>query len=240
MEDTSLEALRENLKTAFNIKDEPAQEKALPDDGQDVNEMPVFVDMYQQDVNKMRAESKKTRPHGSSPMVLAVTQSIINGDGMPGLAKAYDRAEETVEALKAKGEPGRADLMKQQYMEERFIPAVETVIRYSSPDELLNCKEALDALDKCALGVGKMNGYTASYIRQAYGDLLGKDLDGRFNKSDDAVQNAVFQIRAASASGNIRNAVGIAVRIKESIDNGKFLASDDDYDLIGRVATYGS
>lgn len=220
----------DRLKDSFNIKEEP----------EDVNEMPVFVDMYQQDVNKMRAESKKTRPHGSSPMVLAVTQSIISGDGMPGLAKAYDRAEETVEALKAKGEPGRADLMKQQYMEERFIPAIETVIRYSSPDELLNCKEALGALDKCALGVGKMDGYTASYIRQAYGDLLGKDLDGRFDKSDDAVQNAVFQIKAASANGNIRNAVGIATRIKESIDNGKFLASDDDYELIGRVAAYGS
>lgn len=205
-----------------------------------VEERVEFVDLYNQGASKIRAESKKTRPNGSSPMVLAVTQSIINGDGMPGLAKAYDRAEDTVGALKAKGEPGRADLMKQQYMEEHFIPAVETVIRYSSPDELLNCKEALDALDKCALGVGKMNGYTASYIRQAYGDLLGKDLDGRFNKSDDAVKNAVFQIKVASANGNIRNAVGIAVRIKESIDNGKFLASDDDYDLIGRVAAYGS
>lgn len=227
-----------------NIKDFSAEEmervRIKDEEPEDVNEMPVFVDMYQQDVNKMRAESKKTRPNGSSPMVLAVTQSIIDGDGMPGLAKAYDRTEDTVEALKAKGEPGRADLMKQQYMEERFIPAVETVIRYSSPDELLNCKEALDALDKCALGVGKMKGYTASYIRSAYGDLLGKDLDGRFDRSDDAVRNAVCQIKSASCAGNIRNAVGIAVRIKESIDNGKFLASDDDYELIGRVAAYGS
>ena len=228
--------ISQRLKESFNIKEKPAK----PEKSEDVNEMPVFVDMYQQDVNKMRAESKKTRPNGSSPMVSAVTQSIISGNGMPGLAKAYDRAKDTVEALKAKGEPGRADIMKRQYMEEHFIPAVETVIRYSSPDELLNCKEALDALDKYALGVGKMSGYTASYIRQAYGDLLGKDLNSRFNKSDDAVRNAVFQIKAASAAGNTRNAVGIAVRIKEAVDNGKFMASNDDYEIIGRVAAYGS
>lgn len=232
----TMDDLDANLREAFKIKDEPVEEGPQAEAPEPI----PFVDLYQTGAKKMRDESKKIRPHGSSPMVAAVTQSIINGSGMPGLAKAYDRAEEAVEALKLKGEPGRADIMKQQYMEERFIPAVETVIRYSSPDELLNCKEALDALDKYALGVGKMKGYTASYVRQAYGDLLGKDLDGRFNKSDDAVQNAVFQIKAASAAGNIRNAVGIAVRIKEAVDNGKFLASDDDYDLIGRVAAYGS
>ena len=146
----------------------PEQRSASPAE-EDVNETVDFVDIYQQDVNKMRDESKKRRPRGSSPIVLAATKAAISGDGVPanGLAQAFKRAKETVMALKVKGEPRRANLASKQYMEERFLPAVETIVRFSSPDELLNCKEALRALDKYAMGAGSMSGYTASYIRSA-------------------------------------------------------------------------
>ena len=138
-----MEDIERNIK---NFSEAEMERVRVKDEPGEIEEQVEFVDLYNKGAEKMRNESKKVRPHGSSPMVAAVTQSIINGDGVAGLAKFYDRAEETVEALKEKGEPGRADIMKQQYMEEHFIPAVETVIRYSSPDERLNCKEALDAL----------------------------------------------------------------------------------------------
>lgn len=209
---------------------------------ENVNETVDFVDMYQQDVNKMRDESKKRRPRGSSPVVLASTKAAISGDGMPanGLAQAYKRANEAVVALKVKGEPGRADMVKRQYMEERFLPAVETIIRFSSPDELLNCKEALRTLDKYALGVGSMSGYTASYIHSAYGDLLGKDLDNRFDKSDPAISQMVMRVRVLSDKGDIRNAIGVAKQAKKQIDNGENMASEYDYDLISRVVAYAN
>ena len=217
----------------------PEQRGASPVE-EDVNETMDFVDIYQQDVNKMRNESKKRRPRGSSPVVIATTKAAIDGDGMPanGLAYAFKRAKEAVMALKAKGEPGRAELASKQYMEDRFLPAIETVIRFSSPDELLNCKEALDALDKYALGKGSMRGYTASYIRSAYGDLLGKDLDGRFDKSDPAISQMVLRIRVLSNNGNIRSAVGVAKQAKDQVDKGENLASEDDYELISRVVAY--
>lgn len=220
----------------------PEQRAAQPGGGQDVNEMPVFVDMYQQDVNDMRAEQKKTRPRGSSPIVLAATKAAISGDGMPaaGLAQAYKRAKEDRDVLKAKGEPGRADIVVNQYMEGHFLPAVETIIRFSSPDELLNCKPALSALDKLALGTGSMVGYTASYVRSAYGDLLGTDLSNRFGQSDPAVRESVHRIKALSASDKIRSAIGVAKQIKKQIDNGERMASEDDYEIIARVAAFAN
>lgn len=197
-----------------------------------------FVDLYQRDARRARAEAKKTRPNGSSPRVAVVVDKIVRGDGAPGLAAVHQRAKEDSDILSERGEKNRADIVKQQYMEERFIPAVETAIRFSSPDEVLNCKEGLNMLDKYALGTGNMKGYTASYIRSAYGDLLGKDLDGRFNNSDPQVVDAVCRIKRLAGRDNIRTAVGLAARIKKDIDDGKTMASDEDYEIIGRVASF--
>lgn len=218
-----------------------ANDEFIADDD-DVKETVDFVDVYQQDINKIRNESRKRRPRGSSPVVLASTKAAISGDGMPanGLAQAYKRAKEAAVALKVKGEPGRADMVKRQYMEERFLPAVETIIRFSSPDELLNCKDALRELDKHALGVGSMSGYTATYVRSAYGDLLGKDLDERFDRSDPAITDMVMRVRVLADKGDIRNAIGVARQAKKQIDNGENMASEDDYDLISRVVAYAN
>lgn len=222
-------AINERLRETFNIKD---------DEKEVVGYKPI--DIYKQQTSMSRTEQKKTRPRGSSPIVLASAKAVISGDGMPaaGLAQAYKRAKDDRDMLKAKGEPGRADIVVNQYMEEHFLPAVETIIRYSSPDELLNCKPALSALDKLALGTGSMVGYTASYVRSAYGDLLGKDLDSRFEQSDPTVRDSVQRIKALSASDKIRSAIGVAKQIKKQIDDGECIASEDDYEIIARVVAY--
>ena len=216
----------------------PEQRMPQPSAGEEpqTEAAPVFVDLYKRDASALRNEMKKTRPNGSSPLVYATAEDIVSSN--TGLSSAYKRAKDTVEDLKKKGFRERADIAKNQYMEENFLPAVEAVIRFSSPDELLNCKEALSLLDKYALGTGNMSGYTASYVKQAYNDLLGQDLDGRFNKSDRYVSDAVQRIKFLSASDNIRSAVGLANQIKKSIDNGEHIADDDDYALIVRVANF--
>lgn len=220
----------------------PPEQRSAPPTREDVGETVDFVDLYQQDASKMRDEMRKRRPRGSSPIVLASTKAAISGDGVPanGLAQASKRAKEAVIALKTKGEPGRAELAAKQYMEDRFIPVVEAIIRFSSPDELLNCKEALRELDKYAMGTGSMSGYTASYVRSAYGDLLGKDLDGRFDKSDPAISQMVMRVRILADKGDIRNAIGIAKQAKKQVDDGKNMASEDDYELISRVVAYAN
>lgn len=222
-------AINERLRETFNIKD---------DEKEVVEYKPV--DIYKQQTSRSRKEAKKTRPNGSSALVKAVARAVVEGDGGEGLARAHQRARDDSDLFKSRGEHDRSEIAKQQYMEEHFLPAVETVINYTSPDELLNCKEALSMLDKYVFGTGNSTGYTASYIRSAYGDLLGQDLDGRFGESDQAVKETVCRIKMLSGHDDIRTAIGLAKRIKKQIDDGEHLASDDDYALIGRVVAYAS
>ena len=209
------------------------------DMGQEPNEVPyVPVDIYQRDATSIREEAKRIRPRGSSSLVRAVAKGVIEGDGSIGLAKRYDEAEDMVEELRKQGERTRADIARKQYMDDQFIPAIETVINFTSPDEMLNCKDVLTAFDKYAIGTGSMSGYTASYIKQAYGDLLGKDLDGRFQHSDPFVCDAVCRIKRLVYRDNIRSAIGVAKQAKTSVDKGEHMANADDYALLSKVANF--
>lgn len=231
--DDSAKAEKEEVKAFYN---------SMPDEPETAEASYEPVDIYQRDQNARWEESKKVRPKGSSVLVKSATASVIDGDGMPGagLAHAYKRAEDDSDSLKERGEVERADMARKQYMDEKFIPAVETVVNYTSPDELLNCKEALDAFDKYALGVGTPKGYTAAYIRQAYGNVLGQDLNGILDRSDDAVRSAVCRIKMLADQDQVSTAIGVAKQIKKSIDSGEHIANDDDYAIIGRVAAFGN
>lgn len=198
------------------------------------------TDLYKRNAGSARAEQKKRRPNGSASIVKAVTKSVVTGDGQrgAGLAPAYKKARDDSDFFKKRGEEDRAEIVRNQYMEERFLPAVEAVIAYSSPDELLNCREALAALDQYALGVGKTNGYTAQYVRSAYGNALGEDYSARTGKSDDYITRIVYRIKMLANGGSNREAISLAVSAKKDIDEGTHIASDGDYALIGRVASF--
>lgn len=198
------------------------------------------TDLYKRNVGSARAEKKKRRPNGSASIVKAVTKSVVTGDGQrgAGLAPAYKKARDDSDFFKKRGEEDRAEIVRNQYMEEHFLPAVEAVIAYSSPDELLNCREALAALDQYALGIGKTNGYTAQYVRSAYGNALGEDYSARTGKSDDYITRIVYRIKMLANGGSNREAISLAVSAKKDIDEGAHIASDGDYALIGRVASF--
>ena len=198
------------------------------------------TDLYTRNAGSARAEQKKRRPNGSASIVKAVTKSVVTGDGQrgAGLAPAYKKARDDSDFFKKRGEEDRAEIVRNQYMEEHFLPAVEAVIAYSSPDELLNCREALAALDQYALGIGKTNGYTAQYVRSAYGNALGEDYSARTGKSDDYITRIVYRIKMLANGGSNREAISLAVSAKKDIDEGTHIASDGDYALIGRVASF--
>ena len=197
---------------------------------------PEPVDIYQRNQDRIYENSKKTYPKGSSAIVNMAVVSVINGNGVEGLAKAYKRAEDDVDALKDQGERGRAEIRRQQYMQEHFLPAVELVVNSTSPDEVLNSKKALDELDKYVLLEGSGKGYTASYIRQAYGNQLGQK-EGR---SDASVRSGVMRINALLDEGQVKVALGVANNLKKQIDSGEAMADDIDYELIGRVVAFYS
>lgn len=192
------------------------------------------VDIYQRNQDRFYDVSQKSYPNGSSRGVNMSVYAVIDGVGAEGLAKSFKRAKADIDSLKERGERGRAELMRQQYMNEFFLPAVEIVVNSTSPDEVLNSEQALRELDKYALLEGSGKGYTATYIRQAYGDQLGQK-EGR---SDPSVRSDVMRINALLDNGQVRTAVGIANKLKDKIDRGEAMADDIDMDLIGRVVAY--
>ena len=200
------------------------------------NYEPKPIDIYQRNQDRIRETSRKSYPHGSSAIVNTAVYSVIDGAGGEGLAHAYKKAKEEVDTLKDMGERGRADLRRQQYMQEYFLPAVELVVNSASPDEVLNSKQALADLDKYALLEGSGKGYTASYIRQAYGNQLGQ-VEGR---SDASVREGVRRINMLLDEGQVRTAYSIANSLKDKVDRGEAMADDIDYDLIGRIVAYYS
>ena len=194
------------------------------------------LDIFQRNQDRIREISKKKFPNGARKAVNMSTYAVINGVGAEGLAKAFRRAKCDIDTLKDKGERGRAEIRRQQYMQEDFLPAVEIVVNSTSPDEVLNSKRALDELDKYALLEGSGKGYTATYIRQAYGNQLGQQ-EGR---SDASVRSDVMRLNSLLDEGQIRAALGLANNLKNKIDRGDAMADDIDMELIGRVIAYYS
>lgn len=193
------------------------------------------VDYYQINADAQYENAMKNYPKGSRALVLATTQAVINGEGgAEGLARAYRRFKNDSDSLRAQGENSRATLLKQQYMEDHFLPAVEVVVNFTSPDELLNCKQALSNLDKYVMSVGSGTGYTAAYVRSAYNGVRGNQR----SESDPTVLSGVRRIKAMANGDQVRAAYGLAQKLKKQIDNGEHIASDEDYALIGRVAAF--
>ena len=194
------------------------------------------VDIYQRNQNRISEVNNKKFPNGSSKAVDMSVYAVIDGVGAEGLAKAYKRAKKDIGALKERGERERAELVRQQYMFEDFLPAVEVVVKSTSPDEVLNSEQALKELDKYALLEGSGKGYTATYIRQAYGNQLGQAT----GRSDPSVRSGVMQINSLLDNGEIRTAFGIANKLKEKIDKGMAQSDDIDYETLARIVSYYS
>lgn len=189
---------------------------------------PMPIDYYQKGQDILRDEAKLAHPRGASTL----TQKIAK-EAVASLAKAKKRAEVDSDYWEKRGDKERAELVKQQYIEERFLPSVEMVIIASTPDEVLNAKDILSAFDEQTFEVGP--GYTASYIRTAYGDQLGN----ASNQSDGYIRDQIQRLKYLASSDQIRAAYGVAKKLKEEIDKGEHTASSDDYDVIVRVATIG-
>lgn len=217
-----------------NNLDKKNQQQRLVQKAEPVISAPV--DIYQRGQDRIYKVGKKSYPKGSSHAVDLSLYAIIDGVGAEGLAKAYKRAQDDVDALKDQGERGRAEIRRQQYMQENFLPAVEIVVNSTSPDEVLANQKALNELDKYALLEGSGKGYTATYIRQAYGNQLG-NVEGR---SDASVRSGVMRINSLLDEGRVREAVGIANGLKEKINKGQNQADDIDWELIGRVVSFYS
>lgn len=207
-----------------------ANEEFVAEEEEVVTPPPVDILQVQRDVQ--RDYAKKQFPRGARAQVNATINDVVNGAGTDSLARAYKRAKDDSEVLEEMGDHRRAQLVRNQYMQERFLPAVEVVVNFTSPDELLNSREGLKALDGYALGMGSMSGYTEAYIRKAYGDSLG----AMQSASSPNVTDAVMRINGYLDSDQMLSARALANKTKKAIDDGKDIASEEDYNLVAMVA----
>ena len=231
-----IEQIREKLYEDFDAEGiVQRREKQIAEQAKSQPQpLPPPVDLYQRDRKRISDVNAKSYPKGSNAIVNTAVNAVLNGMGSEGLVRAYKRAQDDVDALKDQGERGRAELRRKQYMEENFLPAVEVVVNSTSPDEVLSNAKALQDLDKYVLLEGSGKGYTASYIRQAYGNQLGQ-VTGR---SDDSVRSGVMRLNLLLDDGQVRTAFGLANKLKEQIDKGEAQADDIDYNLIARIVAY--
>lgn len=192
------------------------------------------LDIYKRNQDRIYENSKRKYPNGSGRAVEMSAYAVINGLGGEGLACAYRKAKDDVDMLKSKGERGRAELVRQQYMNENFLPAIEVVINATSPDEVLNSSKVLKELDNYALLEGAGKGYTASYIRQAYGNQLGN----REGHTEPSVRSEMTRINQLLDEGQVRTAYSMADKLKKKIDDGAAMADDVDYSLLGRIVSF--
>lgn len=197
---------------------------------------PPPVDIYSLMARNRMLEGRMKRPNGASPRIKDEVDYVVNGFQGSGLKAAYNMAKAQSDALEKRGDTMRAKMVKQQYMDEKFLPSVEALVRLTSADEVINSAEALKELDQLALTEGgNPSGFTRSFVTQLYMADLGTT-----NPSSDAfVTDAVRRISGLVNSDQIRTAVGLAARTLASIESGEHSADDSDYQLLLKVAERG-
>lgn len=165
-------------------------------------------------------------------MILDLDQLIENTD----IEHEYKKAIDVCESLKAEGENQRAEMVRQQYMEDAFLPLVDALIRLYSEEEVLASQDALETLDSLAmtLGGGKTDGYTSVYVSSMYEPVAGQTFT-----TDAEVADGIRRINMLCDRHNIKSAVGIASRLLDSITMGQNRATPDDYEFLQKIALRG-
>lgn len=184
-------------------------------------------DMYRNQYNARYRAAKTTFPKGSSAKVWEDAAALL-----PQLKAAYDRAEDDSESLRKNGDNTRADMVEQQYLEEKFLPIVEAIVMCSTPGEVINNNKVIETLDKYArLGNIGGKGFTKEYIKATFTNMR----EARPGMSNKLVIDELRTIVRLMQNDEIRMATGLAEKLKAKIDNGELVASPDDYELIQRI-----
>lgn len=176
--------------------------------------------------------SRKSFPKGSHQKVLEDTTEM-----MERLRPFYNKAKDDSEYASKIGDKQRSRIIRQQYMEEHFLPVVDALVRLDNIDMVLNASKVLAMLDGAVLLDGGIagNGYTASYLNSMYGELKGQFCDN----SDPIVSKQMKTIRRLMECDEVRTAIGVANKLKKQIDNGEHTASEEDYSIIQNIVLRG-
>ena len=208
----------------FLTDDKVTEEKPV-----NVNLSPV--DYYHNSVNREVERNKRPRLNGSTQKIAIDARLTASR-----LRPYYQKAKDDSERLMKVGDKEGAQIAQEQYMRDVFMPTVEALVRENSPEELLNATNALSQLDNYVFtATGQGDGYTGALVASLYQSDMGNVLP----TSDIDVQRTVQKLIGLVANDQIRSAVGLANKIKAKIDVGDNTASQEDYELIQKIALRG-
>lgn len=174
--------------------------------------------------------TKQRSSYGTRPYIKEILKQLE----VSPVRQAYKKAMKDIEYLESAGDKQRADIVRQQYMEDYYMPAVDAAVRLGSKQDVLSSREILDSLDNLVILDGiRGNGYTASLVSNLYEEGEAPTM------SDVEVQHALKDIVRHCNNGNIGVAIGLAKRIKDKIDSGDNVAIPEDYEIIEKVVLRG-
>lgn len=187
---------------------------------------PQPTDLLQQAKNdRITAENPQYR--GAKPS-MQVDFSMLEDSVLPA---QFKQAKRDSEYYKAQGDRTRASQIKQQYMEDYFLPTVDAMVRMNSMEAVLANPAILAKLDAYTLLDGTNgSGYTNTYIRNFYAPT------GKIEASDGKVRRGVLRIRALAEEDQNRLAIAEAKQLLNAIDRGENIATSEDYEFVAKIA----
>lgn len=204
------------------------------------NNIAGSMDLYDQNQKKDREVLKRRYSKGTSPIARFAALQVIEQPGPDDLSLAdhHEIAKARISDALKKGRKDTAEAVRRQYMEDHMLPAIEVVVRASSPDEVVNGEYIQKMLDRYvipAVGVYRGSGYTDQYVRTRYAEHLG---GGMQVVSDHTVSKYMREINRDLDEGRVRTALSRAKKCKKMVDRGDALSSDPDYELLTRIVSY--
>lgn len=196
---------------------------------EEVSETPQATDVYQNRRNEMY-ETPVRSARGATPRMKLDLSALQDSN----IKYAHKKALDDSEYYTSIGNKQYANMIKQKYMEDEFLPVVDALVRMNGLGAVQSNQQALSELDSLTLLNGNQGqGYTQAYLASMY------ELEDAVERTDAMVEKVIREIKYLCANDQIRSAVGKANDIKKRIDAGENVASGEDYGLIQRVALYG-
>lgn len=220
--DEAINSTNEAIFTPFGEVEETTETE-------EIVETPAPTDVYQNRRNEAY-DMPKRDARGAMPRMRLDLTALQNS----GIQHAYKKAKDDSEYYKNTGNSKYSTMIKQQYMEDKFLPVVDALVRMNGLGAVQSNQQILSELDGLTLLEGNQGqGYTQAYLASMYG------LEDAVERTDAMVEHAIREIKYLCANDQIRAAVGKANDIKKRIDAGENVASGEDYELIQKVALYG-
>ena len=192
---------------------------------------PQVVDFYQAQQNAAYNASQKATVYGSPAQIGKIVDKIVDDFKQTNYNVNKNQFDHLIDAEAR----DQAEYLRQDYMTNKALPLVESLVETYGVDAILNNKDALSKLDEVMItGNGSGDGFTKGYLEQMHFQQRGESR----SFSDMEVVSGIRKIKAMADNDDIRSSVNKAKSLKDKIDRGELSASENDYNLLLQVSSY--